>query len=105
MNLLVVDKQSEEEIGHNQWKIHGECYDLTEFVDRHPGGKAAIELGRGRECTALFESYHPFTNKHLRALRKYARDEAQFARTLRAHQADTFYRTLAQRAQASLKVT
>jgi len=46
------------------WTVHGKDYDLNEFVNRHPGGKEAILLGRGRDCTALFESYHPFTNRH-----------------------------------------
>ena len=43
------------------WLIHGHEYDLNDFVRRHPGGKEAILLGRGRDCTALFESYHSFT--------------------------------------------
>ena len=46
------------------WWIHGNGYDLTKFVERHPGGKEAILLGRGRDCTALFESYHIFSNDH-----------------------------------------
>jgi Cytochrome b involved in lipid metabolism len=46
------------------WTIHGKDYDLSDFVERHPGGKEAILLGRGRDCTALYESYHPFTNRH-----------------------------------------
>ena len=46
------------------WTVHGKDYDFKEFVNRHPGGKEAILLGRGRDCTALFESYHPFTNRH-----------------------------------------
>jgi hypothetical protein len=46
------------------WKIHGTEYDLSPFLSIHPGGKEAIELARGRDCTALFESYHPFTTKH-----------------------------------------
>lgn len=46
------------------WTIHGMDYDLSDFVKRHPGGKESILLGRGRDCTALFESYHPFTNRH-----------------------------------------
>ena len=46
------------------WFIHGNGYDLKEFVERHPGGKEAILLGRGRDCTALVESYHPFSNQH-----------------------------------------
>lgn len=46
------------------WWIHGNGYDLSKFVERHPGGKEAILLGRGRDCTALFESYHIFSNEH-----------------------------------------
>ena len=46
------------------WNIYGKPYDLEEFVHRHPGGVNAIELGKGRDCTALFESYHPFTDMH-----------------------------------------
>lgn len=46
------------------WLIHGQHYDLSDFVDRHPGGKESILLGRGRDCTALFESYHAFTTQH-----------------------------------------
>mmetsp|Transcript_25649 Transcript_25649/g.36177 ORF Transcript_25649/g.36177 Transcript_25649/m.36177 type:complete len:553 (-) Transcript_25649:87-1745(-) len=55
----------------NVWTVHGTEYDLAEFVDRHPGGKEAILLGRGRDCTALFESYHPFTDQHRVVLQKY----------------------------------
>ncbi|CAM9158112.1 unnamed protein product [Discosporangium mesarthrocarpum] len=54
------------------WRVHGTLYDLAPFVDRHPGGKAAINLGRGRDCTAMFESYHPFTNRHRSVLAKHA---------------------------------
>jgi cytochrome b involved in lipid metabolism len=46
------------------WMIHGVSYDLQEFVDRHPGGRESILLGRGRDCTALFESYHAFSHQH-----------------------------------------
>jgi cytochrome b involved in lipid metabolism len=45
------------------WMIHGVSYDLQEFVDRHPGGQESILLGRGRDCTALFESYHAFSQQ------------------------------------------
>mmetsp|Transcript_12488 Transcript_12488/g.27577 ORF Transcript_12488/g.27577 Transcript_12488/m.27577 type:complete len:364 (-) Transcript_12488:1084-2175(-) len=48
----------------NLWTIHGKTYDLRSFIDDHPGGREALELGRGRDCTALYESYHPFTNRH-----------------------------------------
>ena len=34
------------------------AYDLTAFVDAHPAGNWLIQLALGRDCTALFESYH-----------------------------------------------
>ena len=53
------------------WVVHGGQYDLEKYIDHHPGGKEALLLGRGRDCTAMFESYHPFTNKHREVLKKY----------------------------------
>ena len=45
------------------WTVHNKRYDLTGFVARHPGGVQAIELGRGRNCTTLFESYHSLADE------------------------------------------
>jgi len=45
----------------NLWWIHGNGYDLKDFVKIHPGGIEAILLGKGRDCTALVESYHAFS--------------------------------------------
>jgi hypothetical protein len=56
----------------NIWIIHGRCYDVTDFVKHHPGGRETILLGKGRDCTALFESYHPFNrDKAAAVLEKY----------------------------------
>lgn len=42
-----------------QWTVYrGVAYDLTSFIDRHPAGNWLIQLAIGRDCTALFESYH-----------------------------------------------
>ncbi|KIZ05639.1 hypothetical protein MNEG_2324 [Monoraphidium neglectum] len=42
-----------------KWTVYrGTAYDLTAFVDRHPAGSWLINLALGRDCTALFESYH-----------------------------------------------
>ena len=37
----------------------------------HPGGADALVLVRGRDCTALFESYHAFTDKPRQVLPKF----------------------------------
>lgn len=59
------------------WWIHGKGYDLDEFVNRHPGGKEAILLGKGRDCSALVESYHPFSSRHIKVLEKFLRPGAR----------------------------
>jgi cytochrome b involved in lipid metabolism len=40
--------------------VHGKVYDITAWLDRHPGGKEHLLLAAGREATWAFESYHPF---------------------------------------------
>ena len=43
--------------------VHGKVYDVTEFLEHHPGGHDMLLLACGRESTAAFISYHPFTTK------------------------------------------
>lgn len=38
--------------------IDGKVYDITQWMDRHPGGRDVLEMVAGREATHLFESYH-----------------------------------------------
>lgn len=46
--------------------IGGVIYDFRDFIDRHPGGKALIRLGLGKDATALFEGgvYKHSNNAH-----------------------------------------
>ncbi|CAE8615041.1 unnamed protein product, partial [Polarella glacialis] len=60
-----------EKMDRDMWYIHGNCYDLAQFVPKHPGGHLAILSGRGRDCTNLFESYHPWNDKHRKVLKAY----------------------------------
>jgi len=56
------------------WSIYGKKYDLTDFAERHPGGKEIIERTKDLgDCTALFESYHAFSDLSgiLQSLHKY----------------------------------
>jgi len=45
------------------WLIHGKLYDLNSWAAHHPGGAHALDLGRNRDCTGLFESYHVFLDR------------------------------------------
>jgi len=53
------------------WWLHGKAYDFTDFVPRHPGGEYMILLGKGRDCTELFESVHALSDKPHTLLKKY----------------------------------
>lgn len=40
------------------WCVHGKLYDLTKFVDRHPGGPDWLKYTVGGDITELFETHH-----------------------------------------------
>jgi cytochrome b involved in lipid metabolism len=63
LSNVATKKSSSSERNPLLWMIHGVSYDLQEFLERHPGGRESILLGRGRDCTALFESYHAFSHQ------------------------------------------
>lgn len=89
----------------NLWTIHGNEYDLSDFVKRHPGGEEAILLGRGRDCTALFESYHPFTNHHRNVLKKYKPKNTTKSKVTTQNEnesVDQFYEILKERVTQTL---
>ena len=100
-------------MANRYWKIHGVTYDLSTYVDQHPGGREAIMLGQGRDdCTALFQSYHPFSASQVaQILHKYRRDVPERGRTsIRAKKSvphresgDWFYETLCQRVAKTLR--
>jgi cytochrome b involved in lipid metabolism len=41
----------------NEW-----VYDITQYLDFHPGGKSILLSVAGRDCTAQFNKYHPWVN-------------------------------------------
>eukprot|EP00903_Cladosiphon_okamuranus_P017023 g15688.t3 len=48
---------------HDCWSIfRGKVYNLTPFLHYHPGGIPEIMKGAGRDCTALYDKYHPWVN-------------------------------------------
>lgn len=44
--------------------IHGEVFDLTLYLDYHPGGAKKLMLGAGKDATDLFNEHHPWVNFH-----------------------------------------
>ena len=57
----------------NNWYLYGKTYDLTNFLDKHPGGRTILELTKNEnDITATFESYHSLANiKNIRKVLEY----------------------------------
>lgn len=90
------------------WVLHGQVYDFTDFVKYHPAGSRAILLGRGRDCTVLFESYHTILPSDA-LLEKYrvsapnVKLEESRSAKLFSFEEGGFYRTLKQRTREYFK--
>jgi len=42
--------------------LRGKVYDVTAYLDYHPGGKRILMKAAGRDATKLFDSFHPWVN-------------------------------------------
>jgi len=51
--------------------IGNQVYDITTWLDRHPGGKEILLLTAGRDISDLFVTYHPFTDRAAEVLQKF----------------------------------
>jgi len=51
--------------------VGNQVYDITRWLDHHPGGKEILLLTAGRDVSDLFVTYHPFTDKAAAVLAKY----------------------------------
>ena len=77
---MTLNPWTDEPWASKKWTVYrGEAYDLTEYLkqSKHPGGSWLLRLGLGRDCTALFESYHlrpDVAVSHLRRLPKLGPD-------------------------------
>jgi hypothetical protein len=90
------------------WVIHERKYRMAEFVPYHPGGLETIMLGCGHDCTALFESYHPFTHEPRRILEQYlVHDKDVTAKEIpvaaTTETKDVFYETMRLRVEQTLR--
>ncbi|KAJ4433720.1 hypothetical protein ANN_16031, partial [Periplaneta americana] len=50
-------KQKDDNTG-GLWRVHNDLYDLTPFIDKHPGGSHWLTLTKGTDITEAFESHH-----------------------------------------------
>lgn len=95
------------------WFVEGRAYDLKKFVEAHPGGREALMLARGTNCTELFHAYHLMRGPSKARLAKYEvdvdRTDPQMIELLGGSSFtfddDGFYKTIALRVRKHLKAT
>lgn len=87
------------------WVIHGKTYDLTDFVEKHPGGAYILLLGKGRDCTELFESVHAISglNGPNSIMKKYEVKDTPSKAELFTWEENGFYNTLRNRVAERFK--
>eukprot|EP01147_Barroeca_monosierra_P002274 gene2274-5271_t len=42
--------------------VRGFVFNITPYMDFHPGGRAQLMKGAGRDATKLFDKFHPWIN-------------------------------------------
>ncbi|KAK5641845.1 hypothetical protein RI129_010392 [Pyrocoelia pectoralis] len=86
------------------WRIHDGLYDVTNFIQLHPGGKFWLEETKGMDVTEFFESHHVRSDKPEKMLKRFYVREAKGPRLSKYTFADNgFYRTLKRRVREVLK--
>lgn len=90
-------------IPENLWCVHGKLYDLSKFMNRHPGGRYWLEVTRGSDITEAVETHHlnePAVDAVLS--KTFVRDAPKAAEAALAprftYKKDGFYKTLKRRA-------
>lgn len=54
------------------WLIDGVLYDMSSFVDSHPGGRQWLQMTRGSDCTDAFETHHLNMKRARSVLQRFA---------------------------------
>nr|CAD7571279.1 unnamed protein product [Timema californicum] len=84
------------------WRVRDDLYDLSGFVDKHPGGAEWLEITKGTDITEAFEAHHlnPSAEKHLKQLHvRRAKSQRNSPYNFRE---DGFYKTLKKKVRVVL---
>nr|AFV15455.1 delta-6 desaturase-like protein [Eriocheir sinensis] len=87
------------------WRVHNKLYDLTDFVDRHPGGKMWLQVTKGTDITEAFEASH-FGEGPEKLLQKYyVKDITTPRNSPYTFHKNGFYKTFKRRVEPILRKT
>lgn len=101
-DLWIEDKRADDG-AEGLWRIHDDLYDLSDWIDKHPGGRDWIRLTKGTDITIAFESYHISTQAES-MLPKFFIRKATLPRNLPyTFDDDGFFKVLKRRVRNSLE--
>lgn len=97
-----LDGKREDDGAEGLWRIHDTLYDLSDFIERHPGGREWLQITKGTDITEAFETHH-ITSRAESFLPKFKVREAKQPRNVRlTFKDDGFYRTLKRKVRDKL---
>ncbi|KAF5308058.1 hypothetical protein FQR65_LT06433 [Abscondita terminalis] len=99
----VDEKRKIDDIGE-LWRIHDNLYDVSDFIEKHPGGKFWLEETQGMDITEAFESHHIKSDTPQLTLQKYFVKKATKPRASPfTFYENGFYKTIKRKARPILK--
>ncbi|KAJ8923277.1 hypothetical protein NQ315_001834 [Exocentrus adspersus] len=76
------------------WRIHDGIYDLTDFVDKHPGGEEWLSITKGTDITEAFEVHHIKSTPEELLKKYFVRNAKQKRNAPFTFKENGFYKTL-----------
>ncbi|CAD8127646.1 unnamed protein product [Paramecium sonneborni] len=65
LKQLTIEDVSKHNTSDSAWiVINSKVYDVTHYLNKHPGGREQLMKGVGTDGTPLFMSHHPWVNAH-----------------------------------------
>lgn len=96
-------KREDDNVEDGLWRIDDTLYDLSDFIDRHPGGPDWLKMTNGHDITEMFYSHHLVTQKIEPLLKKYRVKETTRPRNVKlTFHENGFYMTLRRKVAAKL---
>ncbi|XP_069678874.1 cytochrome b5-related protein-like isoform X2 [Periplaneta americana] len=99
--LFLQDKQRDDG-AEGLWRVHDSLYDLSSFVENHPGGSEWLRLTKGTDVTEAFESHHVTTAASHMLAHFYVRPATTERNSPYTFRENGFYKTIQKRAREAL---
>jgi cytochrome b involved in lipid metabolism len=63
MRKISLQELSEHNSQYNNWIAYkGNVYNISKYLPYHPGGEEILKKSAGKDCTKLFDKYHPWVD-------------------------------------------